>query len=463
MPAAAAAVAAGLATGPGSRVTRFAKSTAASVTPVRPGKTHTLSPLDNAMECHTVHVVLYCRAAPGLDREPLKESLSEALSLYPAMTGRLTRREGGEGAPAEAEPAQRGWVVKCNDAGVRMVDARAAATLDEWLATATGDEEMDLLYYEPMGPEPYIWSPFYVQLTEFADKSYALGLSCTHIHNDPTAAALFFQAWAAAHRRTTSTYPPFLHAPAFEVSPTSPPPPPPLLADKSSAASPAGADAAPMSSATFHFPAPAVRALLSSLEPGTTPFAALAALFWLRITGAADGERELTLALDFRKRMYAPLPWGYYGSVVHFTRARADLASGLPAVAAALDAHVAGVPEEDLWRAVEWLHARQQQQEGGPTGPFQMYGPELTCVALDHVPMYGAEFEAGAPPARVSCRVGGAAGEGLVIVLPAAEGGEARDVVVTLPAEATARVCGDGEVLRHGAQVVFGAKAGKEA
>ncbi|KAG2546008.1 hypothetical protein PVAP13_9KG028041 [Panicum virgatum] len=155
--------AAGLATGQGSRVTRFAKSTAASVTPVRPGKTHTLSPLDNAMERHTVHVVLYCRAAPGLDREQLKEALSEALSLYPAMTGRLTRREGGEGAPAEAEPAQRGWGVKCNDAGVRMVDARAAATLDEWLATATGDEEMDLLYYEPMGPEPYIWSPFYVQ------------------------------------------------------------------------------------------------------------------------------------------------------------------------------------------------------------------------------------------------------------------------------------------------------------
>jgi len=302
-----------------------------------------------------------------------------------------------------------------------------------------------------------------MQLTEFADKSYALGLSCTHIHNDPTAAALFFQAWAAAHRRTTSTYPPFLHAPAFEVSPASPPPAPPLLAEKSGAASPASADAAAMSSATFHFPAPAVRALLSSLEPGTTPFAALAALFWLRITGAADGERELTLALDFRKRMYAPLPWGYYGSVVHFTRARADLASGLPAVAAALDAHVAFVPEEDLWRAVEWLHARQQQQEGGATGPFQMYGPELTCVALDHVPMYGAEFEAGAPPARVSCRVGGAAGEGLVIVLPAAEGGEARDVVVTLPAEATARVCRDGEVLRHGAQVVFGAKAGKEA
>ncbi|TVU45076.1 hypothetical protein EJB05_04547, partial [Eragrostis curvula] len=222
-----------------------------------------------------------------------------------------------------------------------------------------------------------------------------------------------------------------------------------------------------MSSATFHFPASAMRELLSALEPGATPFAALAALFWLRVVAnanAGDGEereRELTLALDFRKRMHAPLPTGYYGSAVHFTRARADLAAGLPAVAAALDRHVAGVPEDELWAALEWLHARQQQPGGGE--PFQMYGPELTAMALDHVPMYGAEFEVGAPPARVACRVGGAAGEGLVIVLPAAEGGEARDVVVTLPAEATARVCRDGEVLRYGAKVVFGPKVEKDA
>lgn len=149
----------GLATGPGSRVTRYAKSTAASVTPVRPGKTHELSALDNAMGRHAVHLVLYCRAAPGVDRDPLKESLSEALSLYPAMVGRLTRPEGEGGAAAGS-----GWIVKCNDAGVRTVDARASVTLDDWLATASADDEMDLAYFEPMGPEPYIWSPFYVQV-----------------------------------------------------------------------------------------------------------------------------------------------------------------------------------------------------------------------------------------------------------------------------------------------------------
>uniref|UniRef100_A0A0E0GTJ9 Uncharacterized protein n=1 Tax=Oryza nivara TaxID=4536 RepID=A0A0E0GTJ9_ORYNI len=465
----AAAMAGGMATGPGSRVTRYAKSTAASVTPVRPGKTHALSALDNAMERHAVYLVLYYRAAPGLDREPLKESLSDVLSQYPAMTGRLTRPaaaaaggggEGGEGGGATAA-VHHGWIVKCNDAGVRTVDATAAATLDEWLATASGEEEMDLAYFEPMGPDPYIWSPFYVQLTEFADKSYALGLSCTHLHNDPTAAVLFLNAWAAAHRRD-SPYPPFLHSPALAAKSTAPPPEHPLLAAKSRGSPDTGGE---MSSATFRFSAAAMRALLSAVEPGTTPFAALAALFWLRVAadaaagGGAAEERELTLALDFRKRMQAPLPTGYYGTAVHFATARADLSSGLASVAAAVERRAAAVPEEELWPAIEWLHARQAA--GGE--PFQMYGPELTCMALDHVPLYGAEFAAGAAPARAACRVGGASGEGLVIVLPSAEGESARDVAVTLPAAVTARICRDGEVLRYGADVVFGPKVDTQA
>lgn len=94
------------------------------------------------------------------------------LSQYPAMTGasralpprRRRRWRGREGGGATAA-VHHGWIVKCNDAGVRTVDATAAATLDEWLATASGEEEMDLAYFEPMGPDPYIWSPFYVQVT----------------------------------------------------------------------------------------------------------------------------------------------------------------------------------------------------------------------------------------------------------------------------------------------------------
>lgn len=88
-----------------------------------------------------------------MDRDKLKESLTEVLTHYPAMTGRLYRDEEGK------------WGVKCNDAGVRLLDARVkGVTLDEWLETATAEEEMELAYWEEMNPEVFLWSPFYIQV-----------------------------------------------------------------------------------------------------------------------------------------------------------------------------------------------------------------------------------------------------------------------------------------------------------
>uniref|UniRef100_A0A6V7QXF9 Protein ECERIFERUM 26-like n=1 Tax=Ananas comosus var. bracteatus TaxID=296719 RepID=A0A6V7QXF9_ANACO len=291
------------------RVTVVAKSTAVGVKPVRAGKTHPLSAPDHAMGRHTLHLVYYYRPSPALDRERLLESLSEVLSYYPAMTGRLTWQHHD---PQEETAGAGAWVVKCNDAGVRMVDARADATLEEWLRTASDEEEMELAYWEPMGPEPYVWSPYYIQITEFKDKGYGVGVSCTHMHGDPTCVAVFLKAWSDAHRRAT--------IPDY--------PPPPLLSLKSANAN-ADTNSPPpssaFSSATFRFSSASLRRLLSDLSPQTetpspSPFAALASLFWLRIASAssssspakaaAEGEAALTLGVDFRKRMSAPLPMG---------------------------------------------------------------------------------------------------------------------------------------------------------
>uniref|UniRef100_J3LC35 Uncharacterized protein n=1 Tax=Oryza brachyantha TaxID=4533 RepID=J3LC35_ORYBR len=258
---------------------------------------------------------------------------------------------------------------------------------------------------------------------------------CTHLRNDPIAAVLFVKARAAAHR-WDSPYLLFLHSPALAVKSATPPPEQPLLAAKQGSPDTGVNAATGMSSATFRFSAEAMRALLSSVESGTTPFAAL---FWLRVACGAAKERELTLTLDFRKRMQAPPPTGYpyYGTAVHFAPARADLSSGLVAAA---DRRVSTLSEKELWPAIEWLHTRQAAGDE----PFQMDGPKLTCMALDHVPLYGAKFVAGAPPVRAACRNREVTGEGLVVVLPSAEGEAARDMVVTLPAEAMIRICHDG-------------------
>ncbi|PKA49377.1 Shikimate O-hydroxycinnamoyltransferase [Apostasia shenzhenica] len=441
----------------GRRVIAYAKSTVVSSTPVRPGKTYPLSVLDHAMGLHSLHMVFYFRPGPTLDRARLKESLSDMLWHFPAATGRLCLDEGKK------------WLVKCNDAGVRVVDARAAATLEEWIATATAAEERELAYWEPMGDDPSIWSCFYVQITEFSDMGYAVGLSCTHLHVDPTCAVLIIKAWGDCHRRACIVNPPFLYPPALLPRPE-PNPSAPFLSLKSSLSStnPAAVAASGrrMSSATFHFSAAAVRSLLADLRPdfpAATPFDALAALFWLAVARAA-GQRDagagaLTVVTDFRKRMYAPLPHGFYGNAAHFSRVEADFAAGWASVAAAVGRHVAGLVEEDYWSAIEWLAARRE------SGVFRMYGPELTCVKMDHVLAYQVEMAEGAAPVHMSCWVGGAEGEGMVVVLPApaaavvAEGDEAgRAVEVALPAELAEKVFRDEEILRRGPTVLFSGK-----
>lgn len=427
----------------GRRVKVFAKSTAVSVTPVRPGKTYPLSALDHLMGRHTLHLVFYYRPGPTLDRDGLKDSLSEVLSHYPAATGRLGRGEDG------------GWTVRCNDAGVRLLDARASVTLEEWLGSASAEEELELAYWEPMGEDPSIWSPYYIQITEFEDKAVAIGLSCTHMHADPTCAVLLFRAWADSHRRACIAYPPFFHPPAFLPLPDPHPHPShPLLSLKSSSPSPSPSPN--MSSATFRFSDLAVKSLLADLQPDASPFSGLAALFWsciARAAGAPPGPADLTLCVDFRKRMHAPLPHGFYGNAFHFSRARADLAAGVGDVAAAVGRHVAGLEEEEFWAAAEWAHERRRRREEA----FQVYGPELTCLALDHVMAFEAAFEEGegGRPAHVSCRVGGVEGEGLVVVLPAAEDGAARTVMVTLPEEVAKAISRDDAILRYGPTVMF--------
>ncbi|KAJ4793500.1 HXXXD-type acyl-transferase family protein [Rhynchospora pubera] len=426
-----------------SRVTVYAKSTAPSLTPVKPGKTHEFTALDHSMSRHSVHLVCYYRQAPTVTMTALKESLCDVLSYYPAMTGRLVKNE-GDGCGE--------WMVKCNDAGVRMVDARADTTLDEFLATATDEEERQLAYWEDVGSDPYLWSPYCIQFTDFKDGSMAVGISCTHFHADPTCVAVFSRAWSETHRRALVTCPPFFHPWAFYPR-KNPVPSSPHLSEKSTIPPPLHPPA--MSSVTFAFSASSVRQCLADLQlSNLSPFDALASLLWLRISSykrASLGTAQLTLAVDCRRRMSAPLPLGFYGNALHFFGVKADLSSGWIHIASELNRHVSGIKEDDVWSSVEWLHERSKEKA------FQMYGPELTCLAWDNVPVYNAEFSPGAIPVHVGCRIGNAQGEGLVVIMAGApgEGEEARTVIVTLPTDLTAQIYRDEAILKYRPKIMF--------
>jgi hypothetical protein len=120
-------------------------------------------------------------------------------------------------------------------------------------------------------------------------------------------------------------------------------------------------------------------------------------------------------------------------------------------VASKLRRHATDLKEDDIWSSVEWLHEHSKEKA------FQMYGPELTCLAIDDVPLYGSEFGARILPVHATCHIGNAQGEGLVVVMagPSGKGDESRTVVVTLPPDLATKICQDDVILKYGPKFMF--------
>ncbi|KAL3639215.1 hypothetical protein CASFOL_017122 [Castilleja foliolosa] len=403
-----------------SRVKLVSKLSVVSSTPTEPGKIHKFSLLDQAMGPHTIHLVFYYRSNPfnagpmSTDLDNLRVVLSELLDLYPTATGRLTRGPDG------------GWQVKCNDAGVRMLQASVSATLDEWLGSADTCEEKDLTMWEDMPQDPTFWSPFRIQITNFQCGALAIGLSCSHIHADITSAALLMKSWSELHRAQPLTHPPTLHLPQLPTTVASP---------TTTAATPPPEFA----TITFKFPSSAIEKCLLEVKkrcPNATPFDILVALFWSRI---AHSHGAISICVDSRNNNRSPIPYAYFGNAFRSSVLKVDpdvLAGGeLGQISDYVHRHVEGLKGDDFLGSL---------LEDGPE--LRVYGPQLTCIDISNAQdlvMYDAEFKEGEKPAHVSCRVGNVEAEGMIMVMPSAEGGLGRTVAVNLPQEQIDGLCED--------------------
>ncbi|KAJ7973470.1 Transferase [Quillaja saponaria] len=444
------------------RVTVHSKLTAVSSKPIGPGKAHPLSVLDHAMGHHTLHMIFYYRDKlfGSFDLDPLRESLTEVLSLYPPVTGRLAREE-----------KEGNWKVKCNDAGVRVIRAKVDTTLDEWLRSADGSEERDLTVWDEMPDDPHTWSPFVIQVNEFEGEGIAIGLSCTHMHADLTSATLLFKSWTEVHRHAPISHPPLFNPSALRARP--------VLntctksatyyANKSTIK--AQTPSEKLATATFRFSNSVIKHCLlevSDICHDATPFDFLSALFWTCIARLKptknDHSHSLSICTDFRNMLKAPVSTGYFGNALHFSMLSLAVRemdhSQLGHVAGFVHHHVAGLEEQEIWPVIDWFES-QKDKAGKFAPPFCMYGPELTCVSMEHmiIPsghtldadqslMYEAMFSEKEIPVHVSCHVGNMKGEGLIMVMPAPEGGLARSVMVMLPEKELPELCKDETILR---------------
>lgn len=136
-------------------------TTAVASKPVQPGtETYPLAVLDHLLAYHGLRLVFYygsngepATASGGMGQARLRESLAEVLTLYPVVTGRLRRDEAGN------------WAVKCSDSGARLrLAAVEGASVEEWIESATAEEEKELAHWEEVPEDPSYWSPYNVQV-----------------------------------------------------------------------------------------------------------------------------------------------------------------------------------------------------------------------------------------------------------------------------------------------------------
>ncbi|KAK1375859.1 rosmarinate synthase [Heracleum sosnowskyi] len=430
------------------QISSICKRSVVSSEPVQSGKTCQLSVLDRVMEKNNVRIVLYnknqVKKDGGETTRKLKESLAEVLSSFPIITGRLAKTPEGH------------WTINCNDAGVRIVEAKAEGNVEEWLRNVNRDKELLLVHWEVMLHKPYFWSTFYIQLTEFKQGGIAIGLSCSHLLADPICATMFLKAWAETTLGRTMTSPPFFHPlpprrPAninqnrrhyYELINCYKNPIPSLPAPQHAT-----------STITLEFSHQMVTACMTMHEGLTlTPFEALAALFWVAISKVKESKRgliKMSICLDMRKVL--GLDKGFFGNCMIYNKvdfaSRLDHNELMVLEAGLAIKNVANkMDNEGIMDLVEWLESKNHQS------PPMMSDHDLICVNLENVEAYNIMFDDEQnKPIRASYYVEPAVGEGKILILPSPESSKGslnKVVMVTLPGDEAVKLCQEALLMK---------------
>ncbi|KAF3793994.1 ECERIFERUM 1 protein [Nymphaea thermarum] len=394
---------------------------------------HELSALDLAMRLHYVKVVYFFRKdqVQGLDIYQLKKPMFSLLDLYFPVAGRIRKSESPTAAGTGPGPAVPPFYIKCNDGGVRIVEAKCAITLDEWLKSDESSLNCRLVAQQVVGPQIGFSPLVYIQFTTFKCGGLSIGLSWSHILGDAFSASDFMNVWADI-LAGNSAGEPTLNFSKPEI-PTARPLKPSLLPVKPATTVEDRWEIAsgetPTEHRSFRFSGQQLRQLRSKVGERFEAFEAIAAVAW-KAAAAARGEgsvRRVTVVREDRGVEGAPVIGNGRQSVrgvgIDFDAAGADWGELARAVA---EGGADGRKEIERW----------VEGEGYPE--VEMYGGDLTLVDLEGVGCYGLRL-GGRGPALVDLYVEGVGKEGVVLVLPGPddeeEEGGGRVVSVCMPSD----------------------------
>ncbi|PSS31577.1 Protein ECERIFERUM like [Actinidia chinensis var. chinensis] len=399
-----------------------------SVVPARTtgdDKIHELTNTDLAMKLHYIKALYFFNsdAARGIDIFTLKKPMFYLLDRHVAVSGRIRRR------PDDGRP-----LIKCNDGGVRTVEARCGRTVDEWLATDDRTVDDRLVYSEPLGPDLGFSPLVYVQFTWFKCGGLSVGLSWAHILGDAFSASAIINMWGQIMAGHVPPQP--LKVPnttnncQFPHSSISQKPFSLKMVD------PVGdcwkiANSCEMKSHSFHVTTRTLDRIVSStsglnLAAKHQYFRVIMALMWkslAKIRGESDSKVVTICANNSREGNEIASNTQVIGSVeASFNVGKADISE------------LAKLIDEKAMDETSVIEKFVERESG--QSDFVMYGANLTFVNLEEEEIYGLQIQ-GKRPIFANYTVGGIDEKGVVLVLPGPENGKrgnsGRTVTVIVP------------------------------
>ncbi|PVH31955.1 hypothetical protein PAHAL_9G272200 [Panicum hallii] len=330
-------------------------------------RTIPLTIFDRAATDGYVPAVFAWTAQAAPTNATLVDGLLATVARFPHLAGRLGVDDRGR---------------RCfhlNDAGVRVIEAAAAADLADALAHGVSGH-IDQLYPQAdkvpvheRADEPLLQ----VQLTRYRCGGLVIGTACQHLVADGQSMSFFYAAWATAVSTGLAVLPsPFIDrtaavvlrnppAPAFdhrniefkgEHSPRRSYPVVPLDRIKN---------------ITMHFPEEFVARLKARVAARCSVFQCLLAHAWKKVTAARNlSPEELTqvrVAVNCRSRAKPSVPMDFFGNMVlwAFPRMRAGelLSSNYAAVVGVIRDAVARVDAEYIQSFVDFGEALERSGE----------------------------------------------------------------------------------------------------
>lgn len=340
----------------------------------------------------------------GLGIKEYKTAMFEWLEKFYVPCGRLRRAKSGRA------------YVKCNDCGVRLIEAQCGKSLEEWLEIKDENMEDLLVYEQVIGPE-INFSPFaLLQLTTFKCGGISLGLYWAHIIGDPFVASEFMSAMGPTFSGQKLAY---LHAhvpshpkPKLSPSPTKDP-----LSLKR--VDPVGdtwkiTNNCKMETFSFNLSAENITKLCENFSGKTPSFESICAIIWKCVAKVRFGHEPkcVTICKNGSKNDKRNVVGN--GQVINVVEPEFSVSK------ASLDDIVNWLSSQSIEDTIS-IEGGVEKDQG--LSDFIFYGANLTFLDLDGVDIYKFEIR-GIKTVNVSCRIEGVGEEGVVLVFPNGKGGK---------------------------------------